>query len=99
MATYDVSYNKFTQRFIVVMDNFNGLRQEVMALLSEGLSMNTIDENLKSELELYASQVNLMEELGMKRYGRTKTQMYNDGWKFWIEEDKQLREKRYGSKK
>jgi hypothetical protein len=93
--TKDISYSQFAQNYIEHWDNFRGLEAEMEELLADGLE---VPENLKNELNRHKLIIGVFVQVGKEKFNKEHNEIYKDGWNFWIEEDAELREKRYGKK-
>lgn len=87
------TYNELAQKFISVWDNLKGLGADIMELEE---SKEKVPEDLRSEYEVYNKLAAELIEKAEKEFGKSSKELYKDGWDFWMEEDKQMREERYG---
>lgn len=88
-------YSRFAQYYIEMVDEFRGLASEVEELTEDG---QTIPQELANEYFRIETIVNILTQAGEERYKKTPVQLYKEGWEFWMKEDAELREKRYGRK-
>lgn len=88
-------YSRFTQKFIQVIDELNGMAAEKSELKDDG---EPIPAELEKEMTAYTLTAANMVDEGIRRFGKDAKELINDGWKFWMAEDVILRERRYGKK-
>jgi hypothetical protein len=88
-------YSRFTQYYIEMVDELRGLASEVEELTEDG---QTVPQELANEFFRIETCVNILTQKGKEEYNKTPKELYKEGWDFWIKEDTELREKRYGKK-
>lgn len=88
-------YSKFSQYYIEMLDRYRGLLDDVQEYNESGEELPLM---LKSEYSRHKFIVEMLEDEGMKKYGKNQKELYRDGWDFWFQEDKMLREERYGKR-
>jgi hypothetical protein len=93
--TEEEKYSRFAQYYIEMVDELKGLMGEIQELSNEG---QIIPKELENEHFRIETCVNILTQAGEELYKKTPKQLYQDGWAFWMKEDAELREARYGRK-
>jgi hypothetical protein len=88
-------YSRFAQYYIEMVDELRGLAGEIQELTEDG---QIIPKELENEHFRIETCVMILAQACTENYNKTPQQVYKDGWEFWMKEDKELREKRYGQK-
>lgn len=89
-------YIRFASKFIKIFED----RSEVAALMGDYMEDEMpIPKELLLEAKKIDSRVRYYSIMAQTRYGKKPMEVINDGWKIWEEEDRILREERYGGQK
>lgn len=96
MDEIDVAlYSRLSQKFIEVFDEYRAIQNEVAEFNEEG---QDVPFRLAVQLETYKMQVEKMATEALLRFNKKADEFYHDGWDFWMKEDAELREQRYGKR-
>lgn len=88
-------YSRFAQYFIEMTDEWRGLSGEIEELTEDG---QPVPEELSREFFRIETIINILTQACREHYNKSPQQVYKEGWEFWMKEDAELREKRYGKK-
>jgi hypothetical protein len=88
-------YSRYTQKYIEIFDEFRGYEQEKAEFEDEG---QEVPVRILEQFMIYKIKVENMILEAYNRWNKGHDDLYRDGWKFWMKEDAELREKRYGTK-
>jgi hypothetical protein len=89
----EICYRQDSQRYIEIYDEYKGLRGEIAECIGNNI---TVPNELMVQYEKYSDSVKNLREACWIRFGKDHKDLYNDGWKYWMEEDAKIREQRYG---
>jgi hypothetical protein len=91
----ELNYSQFSQQYIEHWDNYRGLESEAEEYQEAGLD---IPEHLQNEINRHKIIIGAFAQVGKERFNKEHAEIYKDGWNYWMAEDLELREKRYGKK-
>jgi hypothetical protein len=94
MSAEDKEYSVFTQKYIQIKEELNGTFADYRELQE---NFKEIPEDLLKKIAQLSDVMLDMNKIGEVRWNKMPRQLTNDGWKFWIKEDNELREERYGT--
>lgn len=88
-------YSRLSQKFIEVFDEYRAIQNEVAEFYEEG---QEVPFRLAVQLETHKMKVEKMANDAFINFNKKADEFYRDGWNFWMKEDAELREQRYGKR-
>lgn len=87
-----MTYNELAQKYIELFDELKGMDEEISQMQEQGEDIF----ELFQESNRLREKLEQLEKQAAEEFNKLPKEIYKDGWKFWMEEDKEMREERYG---